>query len=150
MADNLTKSKTPNINLGSSPSRPHSNAVAGSEFQGAPGQYDHGVKFANDVNGFTIGEKREKPIGRTVGPGEYDVDRANNATRHRSPEVQFGESPSRNTFDLAAQRRALDQQISQTLTPSDRKPAKKGKKKPTNQPVVRHSATGKTSTSGAG
>ena len=32
MADNLTKTKTPNINLGSSPSRPHTNAVQGSEF----------------------------------------------------------------------------------------------------------------------
>jgi len=26
----------------------------------APGQYDHGVKFAGDAKGFTIGEKRQK------------------------------------------------------------------------------------------
>ena len=61
-AENLTKTKSPNINLGSSPSRPGSFARGG-DVDVAPGQYDDGnLKFANDVNGFTIGEKREQRI----------------------------------------------------------------------------------------
>ena len=62
MADGLTKTKMPNINLGSSPSRPHTVANQGSEFQGAPGQYDDGVRFNSGVKSFRIGEKREQPI----------------------------------------------------------------------------------------
>ena len=54
MADGMTKAKTPNINLGSSPSRPHTNAAPGSEFHGAPGQYDDGIRFNTGVKGFKI------------------------------------------------------------------------------------------------
>ena len=62
----------------------------------APGQYDDGnLKFANNVNGFTIGEKREQRIQQTVGPGEYDTDRADNVTKSKSPQVSLGNSPSR-------------------------------------------------------
>ena len=75
-AESLTKSKTPNINLGSSPSRPQSFAVQGAEYHGGPGQYDDGVKFNTGVKGFKIGEKRDQPIQRTAGPGEYDHMRA--------------------------------------------------------------------------
>ena len=61
-AESITKTKTPNINLGSSPSRPHTIANAGAEFQGAPGQYDDGLRFNSNVKGFKIGEKRDEQI----------------------------------------------------------------------------------------
>ena len=54
MADGQTKAKSVNINLGTSPSRPSTNAVSGSEFQGAPGQYDDGIRFNTGVKGFKI------------------------------------------------------------------------------------------------
>ena len=95
MADNLTKTKTPNINLGSSPSRPHTNAVQGSEFQGAPGQYDDGIRFNTGVKGFKIAEKREHRIQKTAGPGEYDHERADSLTKTRTPNINLGSSPSR-------------------------------------------------------
>ena len=54
-ADSLTKNKIPNINLGSSPSRPASFAAGGDPNNG-PGSlsYDYGY----DSKGFTIGVKR--------------------------------------------------------------------------------------------
>jgi len=94
-ADSLTKTKSPNINLGSSPSRPHSFGRGG-DVDVAPGQYeDRSYKFGNDTKGFTIGEKRETRIERTVGPGEYDMERADNMTKSKSPQVALGNSPSR-------------------------------------------------------
>ena len=85
MAEKLTKAKAPSIDLGKSPSRPVSNAVAGSEFQGAPGQYDDGIRFNSGVKPFTIAQKREKAIPRTAGPGEYDHERADSMTKVRAP-----------------------------------------------------------------
>ena len=95
MADNLTKSRAPNIDLGKSPSRPVSNAVAGSEFQGAPGQYDDGIRFNTGVKGFTIEQRRDKPIPRTAGPGEYNHEMADNLTKTKTPNINLGSSPSR-------------------------------------------------------
>ena len=57
-ADGQTKPKTPNINLGSSPSRPQSFAKSG-DVNIAPGQYDDGREFGKDAKTFTITEKRE-------------------------------------------------------------------------------------------
>ena len=70
--DSLTKTKTPNIDLGKSPSRPNTFAVAGHEHATSPGQYDDGVRFNTGVKSFTIGEKREVPIPKTAGPGSYN------------------------------------------------------------------------------
>ena len=94
-ADNLTKTKTPNINLGTSPSRPNTIAVSGSEFQGAPGQYDDGIRFNSGVKGFKIGEKKDERIPVTAGPGEYNHERADNVTKNRTPNINMGTSPSR-------------------------------------------------------
>jgi hypothetical protein len=55
----MTKTKSPNINLGSSPSRPGTFANSGTDFQAAPGQYDDGMRFNSGVKGFKIGEKRD-------------------------------------------------------------------------------------------
>ena len=57
-ADSLTKSKTPNINMGGSPARPSSFAQGG-DVNVAPGQYDDGKRFNDNVKSFRIGEKRD-------------------------------------------------------------------------------------------
>ena len=72
-ADGITKGKIPNINMGSSPSRPHSFAKGG-DIDVAPGQYDDGQRFNSNVKSFTIGEKRRTKAERTAGPGEYSPD----------------------------------------------------------------------------
>ena len=76
----LTKQKIPNINLGSSPARPGSFARSG-DVDVAPGQYNHEYKFGHDTKSFTIGEKREKSIEKTAGPGSYEPTRADNITK---------------------------------------------------------------------
>jgi len=60
-ADSLTMTKSPNINMGSSPSRPLSFAKGG-DLDVAPGQYDDGIRFNSNVKSFKIGEKREVEI----------------------------------------------------------------------------------------
>ena len=74
-ADGQTQPKIPNINMGSSPSRPHSFAKSG-DIDVAPGQYDDGKKFGDDAKSFTIPEKRNQRIPETMGPGAYDPERA--------------------------------------------------------------------------
>ena len=137
---NQTHTRNPAPDMSSSPPRPGTFAIAG---QSAPGQYDSSVKFANDVNGFTIGVKREQPIPKTVGPGEYAVDRAEKLTRAESPAVQFGESPERNTFAISAMRRA--QEVN-TQVREERKTTtkvKKSTKKEPKQGIIKSSVTSK-------
>ena len=74
-AEGITKQKTPNINLGSSPARPQSFAKA-NDTEAAPGQYDDGIRFNSGVKGFRIGEKREERIKESMGPGAYSPERA--------------------------------------------------------------------------
>ena len=93
VADNLTKTRTPNINIGSSPSRPHSLAVTGSGAD--PGQYDDGIRFNSGVKGFKIEGKKEERIPVTAGPGEYNHEAADNLTKNRTPNINLGTSPSR-------------------------------------------------------
>ena len=93
-ADGQTKPKTPNINLGSSPSRPQSFAKSG-DVDVAPGQYDDGRRFNSDVKGFKIAEKREQRQVETMGPGAYDPDRADGQTKPKTPNINLGSSPSR-------------------------------------------------------
>ena len=61
----------------------------------APGQYDDGKRFNSNVKSFTISEKRETRTERTVGPGEYDTNRADSLTKSKSPNINMGSSPSR-------------------------------------------------------
>ena len=61
--------------MGSSPSRPGTFAKQ-EDYSVAPGQYDDGKRFNSNVKSFTIGEKRETKITQSMGPGSYDVDRA--------------------------------------------------------------------------
>lgn len=93
-ADGLTKSKSPNINMGSSPSRPQSFAKGG-DVNVAPGQYDDGVRFNSNVKSFKIGEKRTEKIRDGMGPGAYDPDRADSLTKTKTPNINMGTSPSR-------------------------------------------------------
>ena len=93
-ADAVTKSKIPNINMGSSPSRPKSLARGG-DVDVAPGQYDDGKRWNSNVKSMTIGEKREERITRTAGPGQYDPDRADAITKGKIPNINMGSSPSR-------------------------------------------------------
>jgi len=60
-AETITKTRSANIDLGSSPSRPQSFAKGG-DLDVAPGQYDDGLRFNSGVKGFKIGEKRETRI----------------------------------------------------------------------------------------
>ena len=80
IADRATKNRAPNVNLGSSPARPHSFAKA-SDIDVAPGQYDDGKRFNSGVKGFKIGEKRDKPIPDSAGPGTYDPTLADRLTK---------------------------------------------------------------------
>ena len=57
----MTKSKMPNINMGTSPSRPGTFAKSG-DMDVAPGQYDDGLRFNSNVKSFKIGEKRDVKI----------------------------------------------------------------------------------------
>ena len=75
-ADNLTKTKvTTTVRMdNSSPSR----GTFGRQGDDVgPGQYDdRNYEFGSKSKGFTIGEKRETRTMETMGPGSYDVDRA--------------------------------------------------------------------------
>ena len=57
----MTKSKMPNINMGTSPSRPGTFAKSGN-MDVAPGQYDDNLRFNSNVKSFKIGERREDRI----------------------------------------------------------------------------------------
>ena len=58
-ADNLTRPKCPNVDMGKSPSRPSTFAKPGSDELGGPGQYDlPNARFGSDVKPMTIGARR--------------------------------------------------------------------------------------------
>ena len=94
LADNQTKQKMPNINLGSSPARPQSFAKA-NDTDAAPGQYEDGLRFNTGVKSFKIGEKRETRIEQTAGPGTYEPERADSQTKQKMPNINLGSSPAR-------------------------------------------------------
>lgn len=79
-AEALTKSKIPNINMGSSPARPKSLVKAG-DLDVAPGQYDDGIRFNSNTKSFRIGEKRPEKVKEGMGPGEYSPERADCLTK---------------------------------------------------------------------
>ena len=88
-ADGQTKSKTPNINMGSSPARPKSFAKGG-DVDVAPGQYDDGKRFNDGVKSFKIGEKRPEKPREGMGPGAYEPDRADGQTKSKTPNINMG------------------------------------------------------------
>ena len=92
-ADNITRVRATNINMGSSPSR-GAYIQKGNE-NTAPGQYDDGRTFGYDTKTFTIGEKRETKTVETIGPGNYSPDRADGITRVRTTNITMGTSPGR-------------------------------------------------------
>ena len=95
-ADGVTRVKTTNITMGTSPSRAelHSKATV----TVGPGQYEDNKQFGHDTKTFTIGEKRFEKTVETIGPGAYDVDRADNITRVRATNINMGSSPSRGAY----------------------------------------------------
>ena len=63
-----------------------------------PGSYADPKKFGDDVISYTFTAKRDTPIEPSAGPGEYDVDRSNSATRFRSPSAVIDKSPARKSI----------------------------------------------------
>ena len=55
-ADGVTRSKMPNINMGSSPAR--GSFIKRDDTNIGPGQYDDGKDFGKETKSFRIGEKR--------------------------------------------------------------------------------------------
>ena len=82
----------PNVNMGSSPSRPGSNAYNPEDGHLAPGSYDdNSYKFGEGTKpSFTIAERRDASEKETVGPGAYEPDRAKDVTKPKAPNVNMG------------------------------------------------------------
>ena len=97
----MTKQKTPAINLGSSPARP----ARKTDINVAPGQYDDGIRFNSAVKPFKIGQKRERAVQDTIGPGQYNPEIADIITKNKAPNVNLGSTPARpmprNDVDVA-------------------------------------------------
>ena len=93
-ADGVTKPKMPNINMGGSPARPVSFAKGG-DVDVAPGQYDDGKRFNDNVKSFKIGEKRPEKPREGMGPGAYEPDRADTLTKTKIANIDMGGSPAR-------------------------------------------------------
>ena len=93
--DAITRSKMPNINMGTSPSR--ATNVRKDDNVG-PGQYDDGKRFGSETKSFRIGEKRAERVQETMGPGAYSPERADGVTKVKLANVNMGTSPSRGTF----------------------------------------------------
>jgi len=95
-ADGITKTKvTTTVNMSSSPGRDVSfNRKQGSDV--SPGQYDdRNYEFGSKSKGFTIGERREQRTETTLGPGAYDVDKADAVTKTKTmTTVRMGASSS--------------------------------------------------------
>ena len=86
-ADNLTRPKCPNVDMGRSPSRPSTFAKPGSDELGGPGQYDlPNARFGSDVKPMTIGARRPQKVGNDVpDAGCYDPSAAEGLTRPKAP-----------------------------------------------------------------
>ena len=95
-ADGVTRSKMPNINMGSPPAKGSFNkkddAIIG------PGQYNDGRTFGSETKPFINGEKRVVRIVKTMGPGEYSPERGDALTEQKIPNIIMGLSPSRGSF----------------------------------------------------
>ena len=95
--DALTKTKTANINMGSSPARASIVKTTGIDI--APGQYDdRSYEMSKSKKTFTIGEKRAERIVESMGPGAYSPERGDALTKSKMANVNFGTSESRATI----------------------------------------------------
>ena len=88
--DALTKTKTVNINMGSSPSR--ASLIQKESYSVGPGQYDDGKSFGKETKTWTIGEKRAERFVETMGPGAYSPERGDALTKTKMANVNFGTS----------------------------------------------------------
>jgi len=88
--DSPTRHRVPEVKIAPPSANQHKQHQSSSI---GPGAYDDGKNFGSDVKTFTIGEKKERPIERTAGPGEYDAN--DSPTRFRVPEVKIA-PPSAN------------------------------------------------------
>ena len=58
-----------------------------------PGLYDdRNYDIANNTKSFTIGERRETRVSRTLGPGAYSPERADSITRTKVTNINMGTS----------------------------------------------------------
>ena len=95
-ADLQVRSRAQTIDFSQSAGRDHS----GSKYQDnsglSPGDYDdRSYEWGKDSKGFTIGERREERLEETMGPGAYDIDRADKLTKTKQPDINMGSSPGR-------------------------------------------------------
>lgn len=93
----MTKPKQAEVDFSRSPGRETSFGRP-QDGRAEPGTYDNMYDWKTNSKGFTIGEKRETRIEQTVGPGEYDADRATNLTKTKTVNINMGSSPSRPDF----------------------------------------------------
>ena len=61
----------------------------------APGQYDDGKRWNDNVKSFKIGEKRAEKPREGMGPGTYSPERADGVTKSKMPNINMGSSPAR-------------------------------------------------------
>ena len=91
-AESITKTRSVNINMGSSPARTEARV----ESNAGPGQYDdRNYEISKSSKSFTIGVKREARAAEGMGPGSYSPERAESLTKTKTPNVDLGSSPGR-------------------------------------------------------
>ena len=102
-----TKHRTPSaIIYKDAPGRPVSFADQSKAEFGGPGQYEVSKKFGQDVKSFRIGTRSEKRLARTVGPGEYEPDRAHSVTKTRTRSALIMSSAKARPESLALKEQA--------------------------------------------
>ena len=60
-----------------------------SQAVGGPGSYNPTKPFGHDSKWFVISENRQNPQVVTVGPGEYNYERADSLTKVKAREVEI-------------------------------------------------------------
>ena len=96
--DALTRVRTTNITMGTSPSRAQMTQKTATTEIG-PGQYAYEKQFGEETKTFRIGERRtEKAVETTAGPGDYDLERGDAITRVRTTNINMGSSPARGSY----------------------------------------------------
>ena len=97
-ADGVTRIKTTNVTMGTSPSRALLAAKTSTTTEVGPGQYSYEKRFGEETKSFKIGERREEKIVETMGPGLYDIDAGDAMTRVRTKNINMGSSPARGAY----------------------------------------------------
>ena len=79
--------------------RPDVNGVKKDAAEGAgPGDYTEPRVFGKDTKSFKIGEKRPQKIRKSVGPGEYEVEKAINIVRNSSQTFKIAKNARPSTL----------------------------------------------------